>query len=356
MELPDLYMTSNILVIDDNAANVYLLEELLEDDGYKNIETCTDPFKALELIKTSKFDLILLDIQMPGMNGFEVLEKLREFSDDDYLPVVILSAQNDYETRMRALREGAKDFLTKPFNNSEVLLRVHNLLEMRSYHTLLKNQNNHLEEMVKQRTQEVERTRMEIVSRLCTASEFRDNSTGEHITRIGLTCHLLAKQAGQSTEYCDLILNASLMHDIGKIGIADNILLKESALDPDEWNLMRQHVEIGAKMLEGDESPLIKMAHDIALSHHEKWDGSGYPKGLSGEDIPLEGRICMICDVFDALTSARSYKEAWTVEKSMAFIKEKSGLFFDPDLVHHFEDILDQIVEIRFKHPDTKYL
>ncbi|WP_339863709.1 HD domain-containing phosphohydrolase [Paremcibacter congregatus] len=355
MELPDLYKNSRILIVDDNAANIFLLRELLSDDGFEHIVTTTDPIEAIQIFKSQRFDIMLLDIQMPKLDGFGVLKSLREYAPNDYLPVVVLTAQQDNTTRLRALSEGAKDFLTKPFNNAEVLQRVYNLLEMRTYHSMLTDENVYLEHLVAKRTREIERTRLEIINRLSMASELRDTETGQHILRIGQTSHLLAKELGLDDNFCKLILHASPMHDVGKIGIPDHILLKPGQLDPEELVVMKTHAQIGADILKGDKSPLLKMAHDIALTHHEKWDGSGYPNGLAGQAIPIEGRITTICDVFDALSSERPYKKAWNFEDSLAYIKENCGSHFDPEIRNQFEKSFDDICQIKTEIPDPVF-
>ncbi|MDH5592043.1 MAG: response regulator [Gammaproteobacteria bacterium] len=346
--------SANILIVDDQELNVKLLEKILKQANYQNIFSTTDARQALPLFIKHNIDILLLDIRMPHLNGFEVMEQLNEVIKDDYLPILVLTAEPTTETRAKALSGGAKDFLTKPFDQLEVLQRIHNILEVRLLHTHLKDYNKTLEVEVKKRTEELERSRYEVIERLGKAAEFKDNETGNHVLRMSHYARLLAKTAGMSESDSDLILLAAPMHDIGKIGIPDNVLLKPGKLDQDEWKIMQTHVQIGADLLSGcDEVPLMKMAKNIALTHHERWDGNGYPNGLSGEDIPIEGRICAICDVFDALTSERPYKEAWSVEKAMELIRSESGKQFDPSLVAHFETILADVLECRSKHMDT---
>jgi len=289
---------------------------------------------------------------MPEMDGFEVMEQLSKLIDGDYLPVLVLTAQTDTETRLRALEIGAKDFLTKPFDKTEVLQRIYNMLEVRILYNQQRNQSEILEAKVRERTQELSDTRLEIIRRLGRAGEYRDNETGMHVIRMSKSCQRMALAAGLGEEVAEVILNASPMHDVGKIGIPDAILLKPGKLNSEEWEIMKTHSEIGADILSEHSSDMIKMAQHIALTHHEKWDGSGYPNCLKGEEIPIEGRIAAICDVFDALTSDRPYKEAWPVEKAVTFINENSGSHFDPNLVKLFNEILPEILNIRNQYAD----
>jgi len=279
---------------------------------------------------------------------------LQQDFPDDYLPILVLTAELTQETRSQALTGGAKDFLYKPFDRLEALQRIRNIIEVRLLHKQVKQQNKSLEERVEQRTRALEESRYDVVQRLGLAAEYKDNETGEHVLRMSKFSQLLAREYGLSEDRVELILNAAPMHDVGKIGIPDSILLKPGKLDADEWKIMQSHVNIGAEILSGGSSELMKAAQIIALTHHEKWDGSGYPAGLSGEHIPIEGRICAICDVFDALTSERPYKEAWSVDKAMALIREESGKHFDPKLVEDFDNILDEVLEIKALHSDSR--
>ncbi len=346
--------SANVLIVDDQVLNVKLLEKILKQAGYQNVYSTTDSREAVPIYLKNDIDILLLDIRMPHMDGFDVMELLNETVPDDYLPILILTAELTSETRAKSLSTGAKDFLTKPFNQLEVLQRIHNILEVRLLHKELKNYNKTLESAVKKRTQELEKSRYEIIDRLGKAAEYKDNETGNHILRMSQYSRLLAKAAELPDEQCDLILLAAPMHDIGKIGIPDSVLLKPGKLDPDEWKIMQTHVEIGGELLSGnDEIPLMKMAKNIALTHHERWDGTGYPNGLAGEDIPLEGRICAISDVFDALTSERPYKDAWSAEKAMALIAEESGKHFDPNLASLFATIIDDVLAYKQLHQDS---
>ncbi|RDH86928.1 MAG: two-component system response regulator [endosymbiont of Seepiophila jonesi] len=341
-----------ILVVDDEPLNLLVVEEIFENAGYPNVQSTTDPKEAVTLFKQQRFDLVLLDLNMPGMDGFEVMSHFSEQNHEPQPPVLVLTAIGDRETRLRALRGGAKDFLVKPFDSEEVLSRAYNLLEVSLAHKLITHYSSTLERAVRAKTRELLETQAEIVKRLGYAAEFRDTETGEHTVRVGHHSRLLAIQIGLSTDEAERILYAAPMHDIGKIGIPDKILLKPGKLDADEWEIMKTHTTIGAKILRGSSNPLIECARTIALMHHEKWDGSGYPKGLKGHQIPIKGRIVAIADVFDALTMSRPYKSAWTIEGAMKLINEQSGIHFDPALVTAFNTILDQLIEIREQYAD----
>ncbi|MCW9040699.1 MAG: HD domain-containing protein, partial [Rhodospirillales bacterium] len=322
--------------------------------GYRNIKCTTDPRQVKGLQDETGFDLILLDIRMPHLDGFQVMELLSEGIKEDYLPVLILTAQTDQETRLKALQLGAKDFVTKPFDQSEVLNRIANMLEVRLLYNDRRRQNAILEEKVRERTQELEETRLEIIRRLGRAGEFRDNETGMHVIRMSKFCQQLAMAAGYGEDFGRAVLIASPMHDVGKIGIPDAILLKPGKLDNDEWEIMKTHATIGAEILSDHPSELMQMAQRIALTHHEKWDGSGYPNGLKGEDIPVEGRIAALADVFDALTSERPYKKAWLVEDAVTLISDQAGKHFDPALSEAFLRIIPEIVEIKEAYADEE--
>ncbi|SEG39328.1 HD domain-containing phosphohydrolase [Oceanospirillum linum] len=288
---------------------------------------------------------------MPHMDGFAVLEALKARFETPP-PVLVLTAQSAQEFRTQALEVGAQDYVTKPFERNELLHRVKNLLSTKLYRQGLERLNESLEEKVTERTQQLNETRLQVVRRLGRAAEYRDNETGLHIVRMSKISHLLGEAMGMDAYQCDLLLNASPMHDIGKIGIPDHILLKPGKFEPEEWDIMKQHAQMGADILEGEDSDLLTMARDIALTHHEKWDGTGYPNGLKGEEIPLVGRICAIADVFDALTSERPYKKAWSVDDALTLIRENRGTHFEPGLVDAFMSNLDAILAIRNNHQE----
>jgi len=337
---------AKIFIVDDIAANTKLLEKMLKQAGFTQIRSTNDSRQAVPIYIEFQPDLVLLDLKMPHLDGFQVMEKLRVIEEHSYAPILVLTAQIDIRNRMRALKSGAKDFLGKPFEQAEALARIGNLLEVR----LL---NKTLEQKVRERTEELNQTRLEVIRRLGRAAEYRDNETGNHVIRMRKYSALLGREIGLDDEKCELILNASPMHDIGKIGIPDNVLLKPGKLDAKEWEIMKTHVTIGGILLSGNDSELMLMARTIALQHHEKWDGSGYPKGIKGEEISLVGRIIPVCDVFDALTSERPYKKAWTVEEAMAEIKNQSGAGFEPILVEKFQRILPEALKIKAIYSDS---
>jgi putative two-component system response regulator len=341
-----------ILIVDDEPANVKLLEKILQRQGYRNIQSTCDSREVVALCDGTRFDAFLLDIRMPHLNGFDVMQQLQQRFKDDYLPVLVLTAQSDMETRLQALSLGAKDFLTKPFDQLEAVTRIHNLLEVRLMHNRVRDQNRLLEEQVKIRTDELYRTRQEVIRRLGLAAEYRDNETGNHIIRMSKYSQLLALAYGLGEADAEIILNAAPMHDIGKIGIPDRVLLKPGKLDAEEWRIMQTHVEMGANILSGSPTELMRTARIIAQHHHEKWDGSGYPQGLREEEISIAGRICALADVFDALTSRRPYKSAWGLDETLAFIIAQSGKHFDPRLVPLLTKNLPEILAIKEEHAD----
>ena len=348
------FLNTKILIVDDEQANIALLEDVLENEGYTNFKSTADSRKALDLYKEFRPDLVLLDLNMPHLDGFQVMEQLSEVEKNSYAPVLVLTAQADRNTRLRALAAGARDYIEKPFDITEVVQRISNMLEIRLLHNQVRDQNQILEEKVRARTCELEETRQEAILRLGRAAEYRDNETGMHVIRMSRLSAKLAKKIGLPDEECQLILQASPMHDVGKIGIPDEILLKPGKLNEKEWIIMKKHSEIGAEILSGSRSAIMKMAESIALTHQERWDGSGYPNNLKGEEIPLAGRIVAICDVFDALTSKRYYKEAYSIEKSMGIIEQGSGKDFEPYLVDTFKRTLPEMVRIVQELPDDE--
>lgn len=342
---------AKILIVDDQPANVTLIEKMLDIDGYNNVISTTDPTQVEAIYLEQNSDLVLLDLNMPVMDGYQVLAKIREV-DPDYPPIIVLTAQSDRESRIKALDLGARDFLAKPFDRVELMTRIRNMLEVRIMTTAMKNQNKILDGMVKERTKELNDTRLEVIRRLGRAAEYRDDMTGFHIIRMSRYSQLLALAAGMDEDEAERLLNASPMHDIGKIGIPDNVLLKPGKLDADEWKIMKTHVNIGVEILSGSDSELMDMAAEVAQNHHEKWDGSGYPCALAGEDIPLTGRVVAVADVFDALTTERPYKDAWPVEKAVEFLKDQRGKHFEPRLVELFVEILPDILAVREQYSE----
>jgi putative two-component system response regulator len=320
-----------LLLVDDESTNLQVLRHTLQAD-YRLL-FAKDGATALSLVEKDRPDLILLDIMMPGMSGYEVCETLKRQAHTSAIPVIFVTALSEANDEYKGLELGAVDYITKPFNPPIVQARV------RTHLSLV-------------HTQELMETRLQIIQCLGVAAEYRDNETGMHIVRISHFARRVAKEVGYSDEAADELLHAAPMHDVGKIGIPDAILLKPGKLDPEEWALMRQHPTIGARIIGEHHSGLLQMAATIALCHHEKWDGSGYPRGLAGEDIPHEARIVALVDVFDALTSVRPYKPAWPVEKALKYIRDQSGRHFDPALVEAFLRCVPDILEIRRRWAD----
>ncbi|WAF87851.1 two-component system response regulator [Metapseudomonas otitidis] len=315
-----------LLLVDDEPTNLQVLRHILQDD-YRLLFAKDGP-KALELAGRERPALVLLDVMMPGMTGHEVCQQLKSDPATREIPVIFVTALADTEDEAKGFEVGAVDYITKPVSPAIVKARV------RTHLSLV-------------RMDELKRTRLEIVQRLGLAAEYKDNETGLHVIRMSHYSRILARALGWSEADCDDLLNAAPMHDVGKIGIPDAVLRKPGKLDADEWAVMRQHVSIGANIIGEHPSGLLRMAQRIALTHHEKWDGSGYPNGLAGEGIPIEGRIVAIADVFDALTSERPYKQAWPVEEAVAFLREQSGQHFDPDLVELFIQQLPAVLEVK---------
>lgn len=332
---------ARLLVVDDEEANVQLLRRILEAGGYTDIRSTNDPRAVADLVVSYDPDLVFLDLLMPGMDGHEVLQAIRERTPDHvYRPVLVLTSDHTQDAKRRALSGGAKDFLIKPLSPSEVRLRVRNLLETRFLHQALANQNELLEQRVEERTAELEAARMETLQRLARAAEYRDDATGEHTKRVGHTSARIARALGLDDELIETIRLAAPLHDLGKIGIPDSILLSSNRLTPEQLVVMRSHTLIGCNLLAGTDVPLLELAAEIALTHHERWDGLGYPRGLGGEQIPLSGRIVAVADTWDALTSARPYKRAWTRDEALAEIEANVTLQFDVRVVDAFRSTL----------------
>jgi putative two-component system response regulator len=330
---------ATILVVDDEEANVILLERLLQQDGYSRILTTTDSSTAVALCAGQPPDIVLLDLHMPSPDGFEVMELLAPWIQERWFPILVLSADVTPEATERALASGARDFVTKPFNAREVLLRIKNLLEVRFLQLELRKQNLTLDQHVRERTEDLRVARLDALERLALAAEYRDDDTRQHTRRVGRTSALLAGVLRLPEEVVELIGIAAPLHDVGKIGTPDHILLKPGRLTDEEFKLMQRHVDIGKSILSGSSSPVLEMSAQIALTHHEWWDGSGYQAGLRGTDIPLAGRIVAVADVFDALTHDRPYKAAWSVAAAVEEIHSLSRRQFDPAVVEAFDEL-----------------
>jgi putative two-component system response regulator len=341
-----------ILIVDDTPENIRILAGLLSDYP---LSVATDGEQALEVAASiHRPDLILLDVMMPGLDGFEVCRRLKADPDTRDVPVIFITTQMDAEHEMKGFEVGGVDYIAKPFNPLVVRARVDTHISLLTARRDLARQNAVLEVRVAERTAQlrealakVKDASLETTVRLARAAEYKDDDTGFHVLRMSHYAAAVARRLGLSAEDVETILHASPMHDVGKIGIPDRILLKPGKLDPDEWEIMRRHSEMGARILSGSESPMIRLAETIAWTHHEKWDGSGYPRGFKGEEIPLEGRIVAIADVFDALTTRRPYKEPFTLEKSNGILREGAGWHFDPAVVEAFFAVQDEIHAIK---------
>lgn len=336
-----------ILIVDDEPLNIKVLTEILKSEY--EIHFATNGPDALETAFSDTPDLVLLDIMMPGMDGYEVCNKLTESQNTNKIPIIFITAKSEDSDETKGLELGAVDYIKKPFNRAIVKARVKTHLLLKKAHETLENQNEILKQKVKKRTWELERTQIEIAERLGLAAEYRDEETGNHIRRMSEYCRILGQLSGFSPEDCDILALSSTLHDIGKISIPDGVLLKPGGLTEDERKIMMTHTKIGAKLLSGSRSRLLQMAEAIAHTHHERWDGTGYPKGLKGEEIPLEGRITAVADTFDAYISKRPYKDAWPMEKAMDEIRKRAGSHFDPKLVSLFLELVPKLKEIKAK-------
>jgi len=321
-----------ILAVDDEASNLQLLRQILQD--HYRLLFAKDGARALELARQEQPDLILLDVMMPGMSGYEVCAALKAHPATASVPVIFVTALTETADEVEGFEAGAVDYITKPVSPPVVRARV------RTHLSLV-------------RMEALRASRLEIVQRLGLAAEYKDNETGLHVIRMSHFSRILGIAAGLNDLEADDLLHAAPMHDVGKIGIPDRILQKPGPLDADEWKIMQSHVTIGAEIIGEHDSGMLALARSIALTHHEKYDGSGYPNGLAGDAIPLVGRIVAIADVFDALTSVRPYKKAWTEEEAVNFLREQKGRHFDPHLVDLFADQMPAIREVRLRWAET---
>lgn len=363
-----------IMILDDEETNVLVVKKYLQQEGYRRFDTLCDPREAVEMASKNSPDVLLLDINMPHING---LDLLRQFNADPKLqqiPVLILTAQTATEIKKTALRLGANDFLTKPVDPNDLIPRVRNALVFKSHMNQLADQKRVLADLVQRRTQELTQSREQLILSLARAAEHRDNETANHVLRVGAFAAIVAHQLGWPNDAVAMIQQAAQLHDVGKIGVPDSILFKEGKLDPDEYDLMkthcavgkdiiapltgsdlakfRSHPRFGQNILSVRSSPLLMMAARIAQTHHERWDGTGYPLGLRGEDIPIEGRITAVADVYDALSTKRTYKEAFPREKCFEIMKELRGSQFDPTVLDAFFHRADQIIDVQLAFMD----
>ena len=359
---------SKIMIVDDEDLVIRVVRQFLSRDGYTNFITITDPREALNAIRSEKPDVVLLDINMPHLSGLDILRERQHIKPLRTTPFIILSAINDADTKQEALELGATDFLAKPVEKSDLTLRVQNSLIVKRHFDNLANHASDLEAEVRKRTEQLERSREQVVRVLARAAEFRDNETGEHVLRVGAFCKIIAEQMGMSPEWCKQIGLAAQLHDVGKIAIPDSVLLNPNKLTAEEFEIMKQHCDLGCRIMKpmADEelamvrntssvlqlvneleSPLLNMASVICRTHHEKWNGQGYPNGLVGDQIPLEGRITCVADVYDALCSDRPYKAAFPIEKSLEIMLNDRGIRFDPQVLDAFLERIADIEAIR---------
>jgi putative two-component system response regulator len=337
---------ASLLLVDDTPENIDVLAASLRDEY--NIKVALNGERALAIAQsnnTQKPDLILLDVMMPDMDGYEVCRRLKADPTTAHIPVIFVTAKHDAVNEEHGFEIGAVDYITKPFSPQLVRARVRT-------HLALYDQNRQLIDKVNERTKALKESQLRIIHHLGRAVEYKDNETGAHVIRMSYITRLIAEHCVNDIEWVERIFHAAPMHDVGKIGVADAILLKPGKLDPQEWEIMKKHTEFGAEILAVEGDPLLEMACSIALTHHEKWDGTGYPKGLKGEQIPLEGRIVAVADVIDALLSKRPYKEAWTPEQTETYLTEQTGKHFDPTLTEIAIKLMSQIHDIRAQYPD----
>jgi putative two-component system response regulator len=371
----EMLRTAKIMIVDDEPINVKLVRKYLVMEGYQNFVLTTDSREVMTLIQKEQPDLLLLDVMMPHVSGLDILAAVRASEQWRLLPVIILTAASDQSTRRRAIDLGVSDFLGKPVDATELVPRIRNVLIVKQHYDHLQKYSEKLEAEVLRRTAELARSRQEVIHCLARAAEFRDDDTGRHVCRVGRYARLIGEEIGWKGEQLEMLEQAAQLHDIGKIGIPDSILMKPGKLAPEEMeimqkhaafgkkitqslpnhemNILRGHAQLGSKLLQSTESPVLAMAATIAISHHEKFDGTGYPLGLAGEDIPLPGRITAVADVFDALSSKRPYKPPYPAEKCFGLLEEGRGRHFDPEILDAFLKRRKEIIEIQIRFADV---
>jgi putative two-component system response regulator len=353
---------ARIMIVDDEPVNIKVVRKYLQIAGYTEFITTSEAPRAMEMIRREKPDLILLDVMMPQVSGLKILQEVRSDPDLAHMPVLILTASTDAETKHAALDLGATDFLAKPVDASDLVPRVRNSLVVKAHHDHLARYSNHLEAEVRMRTAELEKSRLQVVHCLARAAEYRDDDTGRHVVRVGKFAGIIARELGFSPEQVSMLEMAAQLHDVGKIGIPDSILLKPGRLDPEEFKLMQHHCEYGRLIIlpdapahgsarhkrpPGTRPSLLELAADIAFTHHERWDGTGYPSNFAGEQIPLEGRITAVADVFDALASKRPYKGAFPLESCLSIVKDGRGRQFDAAVVDALVRRIGEIANVQ---------
>jgi response regulator RpfG family c-di-GMP phosphodiesterase len=345
-------MNQKVLIVDDTEINLILFSALVKKLDHCVPSSFSDPMEAMHWLETNTPDLVIVDYMMPVIDGLEFIQRLQKLPACSNVPVIMITANDQKQIRYRALDLGASDFLTKPVDKVEFLARARNMLTLNDARKKLANHADVLADEVRKATQEVVERERETVVRLSRAAEYRDPETGGHILRMAHFSQLIAREMGLSVDDQNLLLEAAPMHDIGKVGIADKILLKPGRLDAHEFEIMKQHAAIGYELLRGSSSRVLQAGAEIALGHHEKFDGSGYPAGAKGLEIPVFSRIVAVADVFDALTSERPYKKAWTVEKAIDFLRAGAGTHFDPECVNAFLNAWDDVEAIRERYSE----
>jgi putative two-component system response regulator len=346
-------LPGKILIVDDDQRNRKLMVVQLESLGHE-IHVAANGDEALDLIQDIDPDLVLLDVMMPGIDGYQVLEKIKGNRETMDLPVIMITALSDTQSRVKAYDLGADDFISKPPDRTEMMVRVRSLLKVKAYHDEMARYRDNLEHEVGRITeqlhlayQNLKMASLDTIYRLTQASEYKDEDTGAHIQRVSRLSQAIARRLSLPQKVQDSLLYAAPMHDVGKIGIPDEILLKPGVLNEDEWEVMKTHSLIGSQILSGSDSDILKMGEEIALTHHERWDGGGYPHHLAGEQIPITGRIVAVADVFDALTSRRPYRDPLPDEKATALVRDGADSQFDPRIVDAFISLGDEVAEIR---------